>query len=96
LTIVMLSSNVDGMSDMNDLAVAASGADVRTGLRAALALRRLAERLETLQVSNARRQGWSWQEIAEALEVSKQAVHQKHAAHAAQPESGRGPARKEA
>ncbi len=84
------------MSDMNDLAVAASGADVRTGLRAALALRRLAERLEALQVSNARRQGWSWQEIAEALEVSKQAVHQKHAAHAAQPESGRGAPRKEA
>jgi len=70
---------------MNELAVAAGGTDARTGLRAALALRRLAERLEALQVSNARRQGWSWQEIAEALEVSKQAVHQKHAAHAAEP-----------
>jgi hypothetical protein len=77
------------MSEMNDLATAASGSDVRTGLRAALALRRLAERLEALQVSNARRQGWSWQEIADALEVSKQAVHQKHAASAAAPESGR-------
>jgi hypothetical protein len=77
------------MSEMNDLAAAASGADVRTGLRAALALRRLAERLEALQVSNAREQGWSWQEIADALEVSKQAVHQKHAARAAAPKSGR-------
>jgi hypothetical protein len=74
------------MSEVNELAVAAGGSDVRTGLRAALALRRLAERLEALQVSNARRQGWSWQEIADALEVSKQAVHQKHAAHAATPE----------
>jgi predicted ArsR family transcriptional regulator len=52
---------------------------VRTGLRAALALRRLAETLEALQVGNARRQDWSWQEIAEALEVSKQAVHKKYA-----------------
>ena len=37
---------VDSMTDVNDLAAAASGADVRTGLRAALALRRLAETLE--------------------------------------------------
>jgi ribosome-binding protein aMBF1 (putative translation factor) len=77
------------MSEMNDLAAAASGADVRTGLRAALALRRLAERLEALQVRNAREQGWSWQEIADALEVSKQAVHQKHAARAAASKAGR-------
>jgi hypothetical protein len=75
------------MTEVNDLAVAAGGSDVRTGLRAALALRRLAERLEALQVSNARRQGWSWQEIADALEVSKQAVHQKHAAHAPSPDA---------
>src|SRR5262245_36361392 len=75
------------MTEVNDLAVAAGGTDVRAGLRAALALRRLAERLERLQVSNARRQGWSWQEIADALEVSKQAVHQKHAAHAPEREA---------
>ncbi|HEX6871004.1 MAG TPA: helix-turn-helix domain-containing protein, partial [Micromonosporaceae bacterium] len=35
--------------------------------------------LERLQVANAREQGWSWQEIADALEVSRQAVHKKHA-----------------
>ncbi|MGH3794158.1 MAG: helix-turn-helix domain-containing protein [Pseudonocardiaceae bacterium] len=70
------------MSEMTDLAAAASGADARAGLRAALALRRLAETLEALQVDNARRQGWSWQEIAEALEVSKQAVHKKYAGRA--------------
>src|SRR5438046_638884 len=55
------------MSEATDLAAAASGTDSRVGLRAALALRRLAERLEALQVTNARRQGWSWQEIADAL-----------------------------
>lgn len=79
LTAWFLSTNVDNVTDMNDLAAAASGADARTGLRAALALRRLAETLETLQVGNARRQGWSWQEIADALEVTKQAVHKKYA-----------------
>jgi DNA-binding NarL/FixJ family response regulator len=67
------------MTDPTELATAASGADTRTGLRAALALRRLAETLEALQVANARRQGWSWQEIADALEVTRQGVHKKHA-----------------
>jgi hypothetical protein len=67
------------MSEATDLAKAASNPDARIGLRAALALRRLAETLEAVQVSNARRQGWSWQEIADALEVSKQAVHKKYA-----------------
>ena len=67
------------MSEATDLAAAAASADARVGLRAVLALRRLLETLEALQVDNARRQGWSWQEIAEALGVSKQAVHKKHA-----------------
>ena len=39
----------------------------------------LAERLEELQVDNARELGWSWQEIAEQLGVSRQAVHKKYA-----------------
>jgi hypothetical protein len=42
------------------------------------ALRRLLEQLEALQVANARAAGWSWQEIASALGVTKQAAHQKH------------------
>ena len=67
------------MSEAAELVSAASGADARVGLQAARALRRLAEVLEAAQVDNARRQGWSWQEIATALEVSKQAVHQRHA-----------------
>ncbi len=68
------------MSSRLQLAEAASGEDPATGLRAARALRELAERLEALQVDNARAHGWSWQEIAFFLGVSKQAVHKKHAA----------------
>jgi len=79
LTRVDTSTYVDSMTDATDLAEAAGSTDARTGLRAVLALRRLLEKLEVLQVGNARRQGWSWQDIADALEVSKQAVHKKHA-----------------
>jgi hypothetical protein len=67
------------MTEATELAAAAGSTDPRVGLRAVLALRKLLETLEVLQVGNARRQGWSWQDIAEALEVSKQAVHKKHA-----------------
>ncbi|WP_433050226.1 helix-turn-helix domain-containing protein [Dactylosporangium sp. CS-033363] len=71
------------MTEANDLAEAAASADPRIGLRAAVALRRLADALEVLQVDNARRQGWSWQEIADALDVTRQAVHKKHAGRSA-------------
>ncbi|MEV6323245.1 helix-turn-helix domain-containing protein [Nocardia sp. NPDC051787] len=66
------------MTEATTLAAAAGSPDPEVGLRAVLALRRLLERLEAIQVANARAQGWSWQAIAEALEVSKQAVHQKY------------------
>ena len=56
--------------------------DPAIGLRAVAALRRLVEQLEDLQVERARTLGWSWAEIAEALGVSKQAVHKKHSGHA--------------
>ena len=67
------------MTEATDLAAAAGSADPRVGLRAVVALRRLLEGLEHLQVTNARRKGWSWQEIADALDVSRQGVHKKHA-----------------
>ena len=57
---------------------AAAGDDPRVGLRAVRALRELADRLEALQVQRARALGWSWQEIADAMGVSRQAVHKKH------------------
>ena len=62
-----------------ELASAADSADPRAGLRAVAALRRLLEHLEALQVGNARSHGWSWQEIADVLGVSRQAVHKKYA-----------------
>ena len=57
----------------------AASADPAVGLHAAAALRRLADQLEREQVKRARAQGWSWREIAAALNVSKQAVHQRYA-----------------
>jgi DNA-directed RNA polymerase specialized sigma24 family protein len=68
------------MNQATQLASAADSSDPRVGLRAVAALRRLLEQLEALQVANARTQGWSWQEIAGELGVSRQAVHKKHAA----------------
>ena len=41
-----------------------------------------------LNVDNARAQGWSWQEIASALGVSRQADHKKHAAGRLLPRKG--------
>jgi DNA-directed RNA polymerase specialized sigma24 family protein len=67
------------MDTAPELAAAADSADPRAGLRAVAALRRLLEQLEALQVDNARAHGWSWQDIADVIGVSRQAVHKKHA-----------------
>jgi DNA-binding NarL/FixJ family response regulator len=60
------------------LSETAASRDPARGLAAVRALRALADRLEVVQVHNARAQGWSWQAIADELQVSRQAVHQKH------------------
>lgn len=52
--------------------------DPATGLRAVGALRRLAEGLEASYVRLARSRGWSWEDIGDALGVSRQAVHAKY------------------
>lgn len=52
--------------------------DPGDGLRAAVALRQLADRMEADNVERALAGGWSWAQIAEALNVSRQAVHKKH------------------
>jgi hypothetical protein len=67
------------MSEATKLAGAASSKDPAVGLQAVCALRSLLERLEALQVEHARDAGWSWEQIASVLGVSKQAVHKKHA-----------------
>ena len=50
------------------------------GLRAVVALRQLADRLEDEHVQRAIEQGCSWARVAEALNVTRQAVHKKHGA----------------
>ncbi|BBY44364.1 helix-turn-helix domain-containing protein [Mycolicibacterium celeriflavum] len=62
------------MTDVDAL----TSTDPAVGLAAVRALQRLQERVEAIHVANAREQGWSWQAIAAALEVSRQAVHQKY------------------
>ncbi len=48
------------------------------GLAAVVALRELADRMEDAEEERAMREGWSWAEVAEALGVTRQAVHKKH------------------
>ena len=75
------------MADTTQVASAASSRDPAVGLQAVRALRALVERLEALQVENARDQGWTWEQIAQLLGVTRQAVHKKYA-------GGRGPLRR--
>ncbi len=47
---------------------------------AVISMRRLADKLEQKAVVEALKQGWTWVEIAKALNISKQAAHKRHAA----------------
>ena len=51
---------------------------VADGLAAVVALRELADQLEDAEVERALRDGWTWTQIADALGVTRQAVHKKH------------------
>jgi hypothetical protein len=64
--------------DVQDLHLSLSSDDPAVGLRASLALHRLAERVEANQVAAAREKGWSWQQIGDALGVTRQSVHTKY------------------
>jgi hypothetical protein len=64
--------------DFNRTALEATSEDPSVGLRAVVALRRLTDRLEVVQVTAARRAGWTWQQIGDALGVTRQAVHKKY------------------
>jgi hypothetical protein len=59
--------------------IAADTSDPRAGLRAVASLRMLADTLELRQVEAALRSGMGWQAIADALGVTRQAVHKKYA-----------------
>jgi DNA-binding NarL/FixJ family response regulator len=62
-----------------DIAQSALPEDPVDALAAVGALRRLADRVEEAAVGRALAAGWSFSQIAEALGVTRQAVHKKHA-----------------
>jgi predicted transcriptional regulator len=66
------------MVEPREVVAQTASEDPEIGLRGVASLRALLEAVEELQVSRARELGWSWQQIAEPLGVSKQAVHQKY------------------
>ena len=63
---------------IDEITEAIGSEDPAQGLRAALALHRIAERVEARQVAVARGQGWSWQQIGDALGITRQSVHAKY------------------
>ena len=66
---------------MSHVRVVPSADDPAEALAAVVALRRLADQLERDAVARALELGWTWAQIAEALGVSRQAAHKKHARH---------------
>lgn len=66
------------MPEATEVVAQTASDDPEVGLRGVASLRALLEAVEDLQVRRARELGWSWQQIAALLGVSKQAVHQKH------------------
>jgi hypothetical protein len=66
------------MESLDIATVAADTAHPTQGLRAVASLRLLVETLELRQVEAGLRQGLSWNDVADALGVSRQAVHKKY------------------
>ncbi|WP_028707811.1 hypothetical protein [Propionicicella superfundia] len=62
------------------MSIGSASADdpIADDLAAVGALRALADQLEDSAVERALRSGWGWAQIAEALDVTRQAVHKKH------------------
>jgi DNA-directed RNA polymerase specialized sigma24 family protein len=63
---------------MGDISADLRSDDPAVGLRAVGALHRLAEQVEATYVTLARERGWSWEQIGDALGVSRQSVHAKY------------------
>lgn len=52
--------------------------DPAVALRAVGTLHRLAEQVEAAAVRVARERGWTWEQIGDALGISRQSVHAKY------------------
>lgn len=63
---------------VDDLAERLRSHDPAVGLRAVGALHQLAEQVEATSVTLAREQGWTWEQIGDALGMSRQSVHTKY------------------
>ncbi len=63
---------------MNDVFAIPPPDDPEAALAAVVALRRAADQLEYAAVDHAVEQGWNWAQIAQALGVTRQAVHKKY------------------
>jgi hypothetical protein len=64
--------------DEQQLSRSLASDDPAVGLRAVGALHRLAEQTQARYVALARQRGWTWEQIGDALGVSRQSVHNKH------------------
>ncbi|MFC4011415.1 hypothetical protein ACFOY2_29590 [Nonomuraea purpurea] len=64
--------------DVTELSERIRSTDPAMGLRAVGALHRLAEQVEAASVAAAREQGWTWEQIGDALGMSRQSVHAKY------------------
>ncbi|MFI7444612.1 hypothetical protein [Nonomuraea indica] len=65
-------------NDLGSLMRQAQDDDPLLALQATTALRHELERMEAVQVRRARVAGLPWSQIADAIGVSKQAVHKKY------------------
>lgn len=61
-----------------DVSITLNSADPAVVLRAVGALHRLPEQVEARGVRLARARGWSWEQIGDALGVSRQSIHAKY------------------
>lgn len=64
--------------DVEGLSGRVAATDPAVALRAVGALHRLAEQVEAAAVAHARQEGWSWEQIGDALGVARQSVHAKY------------------
>ena len=64
--------------EANNLTASLQSGDPAVGLRAVGALYRLAEQVEATNVKLARDRGWSWEQIGDALGISRQSAHAKY------------------